>query len=144
MKVAIVGASQNAYRFAEILKARDVEIACVWDYRHSKADAFCRQFGGEAIDDIERIADFGLDGVMICTKRADHVRYALPFIAGGVPTYIDGPSASERIQEAVREHGTPVMFAPVSDTDGQDVYDVKAAVDAFLRICDTGEPMVSP
>ena len=119
MKIAIVGlALSHPYRFGEVLSARNIEIACVWDYEHSKAGEYCRQFGGEVMDDIERIADAGVDGVMIDTKNGDHAKYALPFIAGGVPTFIDKPMVTnradlDRILEAVKEHGTPIMSTSI-------------------------------
>lgn len=153
MKVAIVGLStRRPYAYGEALKARDIEITCVWDYNHHTADLFCREFGCvDVVDNIEQIADAGVDGVMICTKSGDHARYALPFIEGGVPTFIDAPmltnqSDLERIVEAVCEHGTPIMTPDAGSESGslesfeEDGY--AQLVDEFLKMCDSGEPPI--
>ncbi len=105
----------HPYTFASILKDRDIEISHVWDYEHPKADEFARRYGVTQVTDcIETIADAGVDGVMVCVKNSEHAKYALPFIAAGVPTYINKPMVTnradlDRLLESIEEHKTPVM-----------------------------------
>lgn len=119
MKIAMVGlALSHPYRFGEVLSAKDIEISHVWDYDHNKAEEYCREFGGKVVDDLEQIADAGVDGVMIDTMSGDHAKYALPFIQGGVPAFIDKPMVTnradlDRILNAVEEHGTPIMSSSI-------------------------------
>lgn len=143
MKIGFVGlASPDVCRFGELLKDRDIEIACAWDYEHSEADKFRRRFGGEVLDDIERIADEGLDGVIISVRKGDQARYALPFITGGIPSLIYDPVGMtqadvDRVIEAVDEHRTPILFA-------RGIGDFPAVLQAFLELCDIGEIITHP
>lgn len=153
MKVAVLGCSSpNAACIGRELRAKDAEIVCAWDYTHSDADKYCREFGGKAVSDIEQIADAGLDGVLILTKPQDHVTHALPFIAGGVPAFIDEPVVTgsddlSRIVEAVREHGTPIM-TPAGlrcQTHGlmaSGNAECAALVETFLWMCEVFEPPI--
>jgi len=143
VKLAIVGlATTDPYDFGEVLKSRDIEIACVWDYEHSKADEYHRRFGGEILDDIELVADAGVDGAIVSVRQGDHARYALPFIEGGVPALICNPigltqQEIDRIIEAVEEHRTPIMFA-------REIGDFAEVTQAFLEFCDIGEAITHP
>lgn len=136
MKIAIVGlASERPCQYGEILMAKDIEIACIWDYAYSKADEYHRRFRGAVIVDFDQIPDIGVDGSVLTLKRGDYPRYALPLIAGGVPILISEPSAvsdedMDRMLEASQEHGTPVMLT--SDDDPA------VTMEAFLRMCDEG------
>lgn len=154
MKVAVLGCSSpSAACIGRELRAKDVEIACAWDYAHSNADKYCREFGGKAVSDIEQIADAGLDGVLILTKPQDHLTHALPFIAGGVPAFINEPVVVcsddlERIVESVDEHGTPIMTPSGlrCETHGctaPEGADFAALVETFLWMCEVFEPPVS-
>ncbi len=116
MKIAMVGLPlSHPYTFASILKERDIEISHVWDYEHPKADEFARKYGvTQVTDDIETIADAGIDGAMVCARNNEHAKYALPFISAGVPVYINKPMVTnrddlDRLLEYIDEHRTPVM-----------------------------------
>lgn len=143
MKVGIVGLeSPDIEKFGQALRDRDIEIACVWDYVHSKADAFHRAFAGAVVDDVDLVADEGLDGVIISVRKGDQARYALPFIEGGVPALIYDPIGMtqadvDRVIEAVDEHRTPIVFA-------REVGDVSSVLHSFLELCDTGEIITHP
>lgn len=133
MILAIIGVSSDkASLLASELIARHHDIVCAWDYKHSKADRFCNKFGGRPIDDIERIADEGLDGVIILSHPPDSIKHTLPFVAGGVPVLLDClcatiPKVRERLSEAVREHGTPVIPLDFSNLEKN--------LTVFLAIC---------
>ena len=94
------------------------------------------------MDDIELVADEGLDGVIISVRKGDQARYAIPFIAGGVPALIYDPVGMtqhdvDRVIEAVDEHRTPIMFA-------REVGDFPSVLQTFLELCDTGEIVAHP
>ena len=137
MKVAIVGlANERPYEYGEILMAKDIEIACVWDYKHSNADAYARRFRGAVIVDFDQVPDVGVDGAILSLKKGDYPRYAIPLLAGGVPVLIGDPSDvsdedMERITEAAREHCAPFMLAESDDA--------ASVMEAFLSLCDAGE-----
>ncbi len=137
MKIAIVGlANERPYEYGEVLMARDIEIACVWDYEHSKADAYARRFRGAVITDFDQVPDIGVDGAILTVKSGDHARYAIPLLAGGVPVLISNPEEmspedANRITDAAREHNTCVMIADEADS--------AKMMEVFLVLCDVGE-----
>lgn len=137
MKIAIVGlASERPHEYGEVLMARDIEIACVWDYEHSKADAYARRFRGAVITDFDQVPDIGVDGAVLTVKKGNHARYAIPLLAGGVPVLIGNPEDmtpedTERTTDTAREHNACLMTAQEPDP--------AKMMEQFLVLCDVGE-----
>ena len=60
----------------------------------------------------------GLDGVVIATPSATHAEVALPYVAGGVPTFIEKPMATavadaERLRDAAEQSGAIVFVGHI-------------------------------
>jgi len=134
MKMAIVGVSDRSSEYGEMLTTRDVEIACVWDYVHSRADEFHRRFGGRIASGLDDIADEGLDGVILDVKQADLPGFSILLMAAGIPVLIADrngiPSESrDLVNDAAREHAGLMLTA--SD-------DAEEDMKRFMILCDTG------
>lgn len=135
MKVGIAGVTEGSGEYGEMLTARDVEIACVWDYVHSRADEFHRRFGGRVASNMDEIADEGLDGVILDAKPADLPGYTIMLMAAGIPVLIADKNgiphgARELVSQAVREHAGLMMTA---GDNGEET------MEKFLLLCDTGD-----
>ncbi len=134
MKVGIAGVTEGSGEYGEMLTARDVEIACVWDYVHSRADEFHRRFGGRVAANLDEIADEGLDGVILDVKPGDLAGFTVMLMAAGIPVLIADrkgipPDEHELVSHAVREHVGLMMTAGDSGEE---------TMEKFLLLCDTG------
>lgn len=102
-------------RYARLVEG--VEIASVWDPDRDTAESLAKAFGiGRVAGRMEDAAD-GMDGVIITDDMTkQHHHRARPFLAAGVPTFIDKPLASDvgearELIDLARKHGTPMMSA---------------------------------
>lgn len=76
MKAALIGTWHvHAEAYArEFTSDPRCELAAVWDPDMEKAEAFVKQFGGKAFDDIDKLyAEAEFDSVMICSATNEHV-----------------------------------------------------------------------
>lgn len=98
-QIGVVGLGlNNPYFYAPLLKQLGAEVACVWDYTQENAKAYADQFGCKVV---ERVEDYpAVDGVLIDSRNCDHIPLARPFLARGIPVYLEKP-LSHSVQEAL-------------------------------------------
>lgn len=95
-KIAILGCeNSHADGFLKDIYERkivdDVEVVGVYSEEREAAEKLHQQFGVAVADDY---ADFvgKVDGIMITARHGDnHYKYAKPYIASGIPMFIDKP-----------------------------------------------------
>lgn len=97
-KIGVVGLGlNNPYFYAPLLKELGAQVSTVWDYTEENARAYAEQFGCEVVPRVEDYPD--VDGVLIDSRNSDHIPLARPFMARGIPVYIEKP-LSHSVEEA--------------------------------------------
>lgn len=115
-EIGLVGLdSSHPEAFADVLSERDdATVAAVWDGGAVRSDEyaeeFCERHGANRYDDPAEMAR-AVDGAMVLTVDWDtHASLAEPFLAAGIPTFVDKPLAGsladvEAIVDAARDSG---------------------------------------
>lgn len=117
-KIAILGCeNSHANMFLTFIKEKeeykDIEVVGVYSDERNTAQALCEQFGVPVLDDYSDAVG-KIDGLVITARHGDnHYKYAKPYIASGIPMFIDKPiTVSEEdavnFMREVRAAGTKI------------------------------------
>lgn len=88
--IGIVGLGlDNPYFYAPLLRELGSRVGYVWDYTKANAEAYAKRFGCETVARVEDFPD--VDGVLIDSRNCDHIPLARPFLARGIPVYLEKP-----------------------------------------------------
>ncbi|BCL76907.1 oxidoreductase [Jeongeupia sp. HS-3] len=88
----------------------------MWNRNTGKADAFVREFGGNAYASLEGLLKSDVDAVYIATPHTSHAQLAIKALAAGKHVLCEKPAAInaaelETVLAAAREHGKLFMEA---------------------------------
>ena len=98
-QIGVVGLGlNNPYFYAPLLNELGADVNCVWDYTEENARAYAERFGCQVVSNFEHFPQ--VDGVLIDSRNCDHISLARPFLAKGIPVYLEKPLSSN-VEEAL-------------------------------------------
>jgi predicted dehydrogenase len=111
---AIALSFSDPYIYAELLPHLGARIDYVWDYYPDRAAEYAAKHDVQIVQDYHDFATLPVDGVMIFSPGADHIKHAEPLVEARVPVYVDRPMSTdfrsaERLYARARERGTMLM-----------------------------------
>lgn len=96
LNIGIVGCGKIAVFHAYAIKelSSKAKLTAVWNRNHARALEFGAEHGATAYESLEKMAQSGVDAVIICTTPMVHHEGALPFLKAGIPVFIEKPFSS--------------------------------------------------
>ena len=100
LRVGLVGCGKVAafHTYALERLAERAVLRAVFDIDCSRARQFAAMHGAIAFEDLDAMANSGLDAAIVCTPPMAHHSGALPFLRRGISAFVEKPFASTLAQ----------------------------------------------